>query len=344
MASQTRCVWAAPVRRQMPLHAQPGTSTYVWPWPSAPIVVRRTIRIVARPVAPAQVQLPHLLRRRSWATSPEPPKNPKTRAPPKGEPPMICVAATPVRHPSKPAIPETAATPPAHQAPVPPPEPEHAKGPPVSFFPETPEGGEEDHEQKKEDEETAEDHEQKKEDEEANDEPQHPSPRLAEAAKAEPPHAQFGEAELEALMADLAAMGIQVPEKPKGEAEVGDLIVLGANIYPKEFRLRYAVVMEVEATHLTVWPLLEDRATGMGECWPYKVDTTLESTVGRLGGRVRVAQGPHAGCVGTVVAVPGVRFPLFQELRNHRMQYVIKVAFDDGRDELFLFTELQAEC
>ncbi|CAE6967727.1 unnamed protein product [Symbiodinium sp. CCMP2592] len=331
MASQSRCVWAAPVRRQMPLHAQPGTSTYVWPWPSAPIVVRRTIRIVARPVAPVQVQLPHLLGRRSWATSPEPPKNPKTKAPPKGEPPMICVAATPVRHPSKPAIPETAATPPAHQAPVPPPEPEHAKGPPVSFCPETPEGGEEDHEQKKED-------------EEANDEPQNPSPRLAEAAKAEPPHAQFGEAELEALMADLAAMGIQVPEKPEGEAEVGDLIVLGANIYPKEFRLRYAVVMEVEATHLTVWPLLEDRATAMGECWPYKVDTTLESTVGRLGGRVRVAQGPHAGCVGTVVAVPGVRFPLFQELRNHHMQYVIKVAFDDGRDELFLFTELQAEC
>ena len=25
---------------------------------------------------------------------------------------------------------------------------------------------------------------------------------------------------------------------------------------------------------------------------------------------------PHAGCVGTVVAVPGVRFPLFQEVRR----------------------------
>eukprot|EP00439_Symbiodinium_sp_Y106_P018254 s6344_g2.t1 len=275
MASQTLCVWAAPVKRQMPLHAQPGTSTYVWAWPSAPIVVR-PLRIIARPVAPAQLQLPHLLGRRSWAMSPEPPKNPKTKAPPKGELrmicvpaqlqlphllgrrswamspeppknpktkappkwelPMICVAATPVRRPSKTTIPETGvAAPPAQQAPLPPPELEHTKGAPVSFCPETPgltQGGEEAHEQKKEDE------------EEANDEPQNPSPRPAEAAKAEPPHAQFGEAELEAFLADLAALGIKVPEKPKGEAEVGDLIVLGANIHPKGFRLRYAVVMQ----------------------------------------------------------------------------------------------------
>ena len=125
MASQTLCVWAAPVKRQMPLHAQPGTSTYVWAWPSAPIVVR-PLRIIARPVAPAQLQLPHLLGRRSWAMSPEPPKNPKTKAPPKGELRMICVAATPVRRPSKTTIPETGvATPPAQQAPLPPSELEH---------------------------------------------------------------------------------------------------------------------------------------------------------------------------------------------------------------------------
>ena len=171
------------MKRQMPLHAQPGTSTYVWAWPSAPIVVR-PLRIIARPVAPAQLQLPHLLGRRSWAMSPEPPKNPKTKAPPKGELRMICVAATPVRRPSKTTIPETGvATPPAQQAPLPPPELEHTKGPPVSFGPETPgltQGGEEAHEQKKE------------EEEEANDEPQNPSPRPAEAAKAEPPHARSG--------------------------------------------------------------------------------------------------------------------------------------------------------
>eukprot|EP00439_Symbiodinium_sp_Y106_P024622 s6344_g3.t1 len=39
---------------------------------------------------------------------------------------MICVAATPVRHPSKTTIPETGvATPPVQQAPLPPPELEH---------------------------------------------------------------------------------------------------------------------------------------------------------------------------------------------------------------------------
>ena len=65
-------------------------------------------------------------RKAVMGNAPEPPKNPKTKAPPKGEPPMICVAATPVRHPSKTTIPETGvATPPAQQAPLPPPELEH---------------------------------------------------------------------------------------------------------------------------------------------------------------------------------------------------------------------------
>ena len=65
-------------------------------------------------------------------------------------------------------------------------------------------GGEEAHEQKKE------------EEEEANDEPQNPSPRPAEAAKAEPPHAQFGEAELEAFLADLARSGDQGAREAQG--------------------------------------------------------------------------------------------------------------------------------
>ena len=89
---------------------------------------------------------------------------------------------------------------------------------------------------------------------------------------------------------------------------------------------------QAEEKHLTVWRL--------GECWPYRVDTTLESTVGRLGGRVRVAEGPlgrtefwsrrlwqktravACPCRGPMRAasaqwsLPGVRFPLFQEFRR----------------------------
>ena len=48
--------------------------------------------------------------------------------------------------------------------------------------------------------------------------------------------------------------------------------------------------------HYTARTLAEDKATSLEECWPFKEDAVLESTVGRLGSRVRVAEGRH-GCV-----------------------------------------------
>ena len=98
---------------------------------------------------------------------------------------------------------------------------------------------------------------------------------------------------------------------------------------------------QVEATHLTVWPLLEDRATAMGECWPYKADATLESTVGRLGGRVRVAEGPR-GCTEGSRAADVVRS--LELLRAHAKAPcgLHRHGGCDARGEIPPFPEVQA--
>ena len=59
---------------------------------------------------------------------------------------------------------------------------------------------------------------------------------------------------------------------------------------------RCAVPVQVHEKHYTARTLAEDKATSLEECWPFKEDAVLESTVGRLGSRVRVAEGWH-GCV-----------------------------------------------
>ena len=59
---------------------------------------------------------------------------------------------------------------------------------------------------------------------------------------------------------------------------------------------RCAVPVQVHEKHYTARTLAEDKATSLEECWPFKEDAVLESTVGRLGSRVRVAEGRH-GCV-----------------------------------------------
>ena len=56
---------------------------------------------------------------------------------------------------------------------------------------------------------------------------------------------------------------------------------------------RCAVPAQVHEKHFTARALAEDQATSLEDCWPYKEDAVLESTVGRLGSRVRVVEGRH---------------------------------------------------
>ena len=225
MASQTRYVWAAPVKRQTPLHAQPAaTSSHVWAWRYAmpPIVMRRTVRFVMRPAVP--MQLPRLLGRSSRATTSaekaQAPQPLQSKAPPKGEPPVKCVATTPMSDPGQ-AIPEPGvATAPAPQTPLPPLELVYPNGQPVSFGPANPFLDEaEGEDQQAQEAQTSQAHTMEEEDEESTEEPPPPPPRPPEASKAEP--AQFGQAELDALLAEVEALGLKLPEKPKGEAQAG---------------------------------------------------------------------------------------------------------------------------
>ncbi|CAE7388931.1 unnamed protein product [Symbiodinium natans] len=353
-------VWAAPLKRQM-LVQPAGAPTYAWGWQPAPVVVtRRTIRVVARPVqapglvtrriirvvvkpasvvvkAAAPMQLPHLL---------GPPRAPAVAHPKKGllqagagEPaPVDRTEEAPV---DLEACETMEATNAVAEAFAPAPELVYPKGRPVSYGPGRPFMELQDPTACQEDADVP---------ETAPKPASEPAPEPAEDASPPPEPRQElpGQAEaleaLKALMAELGGMGFKVPKKPTGEPEVGDLVVLSDTIQPKSLRLRYAVIMQVHEKHYTARTLAEDKATSLEECWPFKEDAALESTVGRLGSRVRVAEGSYAGCSGKVAKAPGHPiFPVFRQFRNGKLQYVINVRLDDGRDALFLFTELRAD-
>ncbi|CAE7251221.1 unnamed protein product [Symbiodinium natans] len=356
-------VWAAPLKWQMMVQPA-GAPTYAWGWQPAPVVVtRRTIRVVARPVqapglvtrrtirvvvkpasvvvkAAAAMQLPHLL---------GPPRapavaHPKTGLPQAGagEPaPDDSVELTEAPVDVTDACETMEATNAVAEALAPAPELVYPKGRPVSYGPARPFMELQDETACQADADVP----------EAAPKPAiEPVPEPAEDASPPPelPQELPGQAEaleaLQALMAELGGMGFKVPKKPMGEPEVGDLVVLSDTILPKSLRLRYAVVMQVHEKHYTARTLAEDKATSLEECWPFKEDAVLESTVGRLGSRVRVAEGSYAGCSGKVAKAPGHPiFPVFRQFRNGKVQYVVNVRLDDGRDAQCLFSELRAE-
>ncbi|CAE6962784.1 unnamed protein product [Symbiodinium natans] len=342
-------VWAAPLKLQVPV--QPACApTYARGWQPVPVrVTRRTFRVVGSPVPG-----PFMMTRRTLGVVVKPARVVVSAAAPTHLPHLLGSAkasalSCPVKGPPKAgvepaetsecerkeaAIPEEAIP----EASAPASEMVHPKGRPVSYGPASPflkieEGA----------------------DDADNDEPKaapkpapNPAPEPAELTQPpqEAPEELPGQAEaleaLKALMAELGGMGFKVPKKPTGEPEVGDLVVLSDTIKPESLRLRYAVIMKVHEKHYTARTLAEDKATLLEECWPNMDDAVLESTVGRLGSRVRVIEGPNAGCTGKVAKAPGhPMFPTFRQFRNGEVQYIINVTLDGGRDALFLLTELR---
>jgi len=118
--------------------------------------------------------------------------------------------------------------------------------------------------------------------------------------------------------------------------ELGDIVCLGKRA-PSEFRGFSAVVTEIANSHCTVAVLDDDRRYGVGTCWPFFADLSVESRDWRLGKRV-VIRGMKGGTAkklngfsGVIVRHPRQGHPSFvcKPAQPERPQLVVCLLLDD---------------